>query len=473
MKTYFSLLLSFLLCTCVCAQEDQANYRQLVEEAKAAYQADLPRKALKLYIQAFSISKHEVADLLRAAEIAESIKKLSKAEELFIYLFDNYPLETAITFFEDPEFENDRNSPFLEVFQHRASFGLGPHQNGKGKPDRFGTAPYRYAMPNDSYILLVEIASRSMRRKDYQRASYYYELVFSMKRKSKLSLLRAAACAAFNDDYDAASSYVEEAFVSFPNSALKIIRLMPDFEEALSNPQFVALIGREINRHFPQMDTKMVAEIDRLNALFLTHRKVEPDTDDVSGIPSYKLLIANSKTRVAQDSLDRIISASMDSLLNVRGYPSTRLVADRISEFDRLFYAVAPEVIMDHWEDILLKSVEEDFSFFRDPSSLANRYDYNCYSRGLKQKFGNMWSVPESLKSAGIAVWPIENPLAVDKRRAVLGMEPLKKNMRNFRKKVNLKAQNSLGELPIGIRGEVHAKSYPRKEISGYPFDYQ
>ena len=328
-------------------------------------------------------------------------------------------------------------------------------------------------MPNDSYILLVEIANRSFKIKDYQRAVYYYDLAFAMKRKSPLSLLRAAVAALRLQKYDEADAYIGDAFSELPFFTLKMIRLMPDFREALDDPQFVGLVGREIGRYFPDMNLKLVGEIDQLHELFMKYRRIPPEATELSGISSYQLLLPDPKKRAKQDELDRIISARMDSLLRTVGYPSLTLVADRIVEFDRLFYAVSPEVITENWESILLGSVEESISVFRDPSSLANRYDYICYTRGIKQWFGCIWAVPESLHDRGFAVWPIENTTEVDERRLELGMEPLKKNMRNFRKKINLKAQSKLVELPENIRDEVHANPFPLKELSGYPYDYQ
>jgi hypothetical protein len=475
MKVFFSILLGLLLQAGLLAQVKPDAYKILIGKARDAQRANLPRKSLKFYEEAFLINKGQVKDLLKAAEIFVSIKKLEDAEELFLYLFDNYPLETAITFFEDPNFESNRDNRFFEVFLHRAAYGLGPHKNGRVELDRFDTAPYRYAMPNDSYILLTEIASRSLKIRDYQRAVYYYDLAFAMKRKSTLSLLRAAVAALHLQKFDAADAYIKDAFGELPFFTLKMVRLMPDFKEALNDPQFVGLVGREIGRHFPDMDLQLVGEIDRLHELFMKYRRTPSEAVDSSGVSSYQLLLPDPETRAKQDALDRIISAKMDSLLRTSGYPSLALVADRLVEFDRLFYAVLPEVILENWESILSGGINAGggLSFFQSPSSLANRYDYVCYKLGIKQWFGSILAVPESLRDKGLNVWPIENPLEVNERRLELGLEPLKKYLRKFRKKVNLKAQSKLGELPENSRDQVHAKPYRQKELSGYPYNYQ
>lgn len=83
MKPLLTLLLLTVSCTCGRAQETLSDYRQLVDEAQAAYQADQPRKALKFYTEAFKISKQYVPDLLRATIAAESIKRLETVESLF------------------------------------------------------------------------------------------------------------------------------------------------------------------------------------------------------------------------------------------------------------------------------------------------------------------------------------------------------------------------------------------------------
>lgn len=487
MKRVLTLLLLTIYCTCGRAQNAPPNYLPLVTDAWSAFQADQPRKALKLYDTAFDVHPGEAIDLLRAAVIAKTIKKNDRAAALINILFKKYPLEAAVTFLESREFEFAREEPLYSSMLHLAANALTAEReelrsqdptshyerytistrHGSKGTSFFRSSNYHYVLNNSLYIVLVETAHHAMLAGDYQRAHDYYRNAFSLSQNSTVSLLRAAICAYRIKESETAAEYVEKAFKTpLPDITLSIIRLTPEFQPFLEYPQLRALVGKQINHYFPALNAGLVNTIDSLTDLFFTHRKLENVVSAEVFPTIYSLGISDASRRVLQDSIDLLISQQIDAILSSSGYPTYEMVADRLQDFDLLTHAVQPEVLEKHWDNIITGASTNSLSFFNSARDLASRYDENCYRLGRKQKFGCIWFVPASLKATGISRWPIEHPLLVNNYRAEVGLVALDNSPKSEEGYFNLEAQQQIGKLQPSTRDEVHAIVQPRRHPS-------
>jgi tetratricopeptide (TPR) repeat protein len=465
MKVFLPLLLCLFFCTCVRAQEVPPSYRLLADEAQASYQQDLPRKAVKLYAEAFTIDQSNYLDVLRAAIAARDAEQLAISGDLLTHGFIIAPVDMIITFLEGQEFSELRSGPFNKTMMARAAYALGPSENGFIGKASWASVSRNYVSKSDHYVVPTEIAYRSMQRGDYQRGLTYYQQAFEVNNLSFLSKMRAATCAYMVKEEATCQNYLDEVFRKRPVLALSVLRTKPEFQAPLSKPRFAEMVGVYITTNFPELNAKLVNEIDELWEFFLVGRRYVPDTLSPLAYGQYFSEITDPELLLKKDLLLDSFHQRLDHFIEMNQIPSHNKIGDR-KELLESMVMKAPLSFFETRRALLFEAGKSDHLF---GTLLALAYDYALYLNGQKQSFGSITYVSKTLKDSGISMWPIEDPQGLKQRRKEMGMQPIKDVLGYTGHKFKIREHLNFGPMPANLVDEIIETPYRLNGLTTYP----
>lgn len=446
-----SLFILLLLVTSIATAQQPVTYNALSAQAFSALQQNQPRAALKYYRKAFKLKQDQPLDILRAAVAATLARKSGIAADLLDHGFRIAPVDMAILFREQREFEALQDEPIGDNITKRTINASRTYQPTKYQPL---IRPGEFEVSDQEYAFNASLAHGLLQRGDYKRALTYYQQAFKIKDTNTHSLLRAGMAAALSGQEAPTHQYLAQAFSWSPAYTLTYVRLQEDFSAGMENSIFLKAVQEQIELNFPDFDPALTSFIDEVWAEFHQYRQYNafPKVGFQTKRAACTAYIADPELLPQKEVLTNLTYNKLDSLFSLSGIPGMELIADRYILLYAMFRGASTSFLDKYWPEIIAGGEVPDFRFYNNNMEMARVYDTACIKEGKKQRYGTIYLYPKEVRKAEpIDFWPVEDPENMAERRKALGLVPQQK--RKFRGNIrfDLEAQLSYQGFPTAF----------------------
>jgi len=283
-----------------------------------------------------------------------------------------------------------------------------------------------YAVQDTAYVRLVEHAFSSLKQGNCQSCLGFYKKALALSQKSAISTLRAAVCAYQCQQTDQAHTYISKA------TSLDFWVSEDVWDNRKDYPEFDILRTSPLAADFQDgIDNQKIAEgrnptLEReLKVIFRTDNQPRLRLDSLGkqyGFNSPQTKSIWEEVRRA----DSINLPKIERILQQYGYPGKHLVGEKQNVTTWLVIQHAPLAVQEKYLPLIQKAADQGEL---GKSNLALLIDRIRIYRGQKQLYGSQVTLGADGKNS---FDPIEDEVNVDKRRAEVGLSPLKDYARQW-----------------------------------------
>ncbi|CAN5558205.1 hypothetical protein BH09BAC4_BH09BAC4_26450 [soil metagenome] len=290
------------------------------------------------------------------------------------------------------------------------------------------SAQTNYAVQDTAYVHAVEQAFASLKQGDCQACLTQYKRAFSISQKSAMSTLRAAVCAYQCQQTEQAREFISKA------TSIDFWASEDIWNNGKDYPEFDVLRTSPLSADFQNgIDKQKVAEgrnpvLEReLKEIFRADNQPRLRLDSIGR--QYGFNSPQTKSLWAEISrVDSINLPKIERILQQYGYPGKHLVGEKQNITAWLVIQHSPLAIQEKYLPLIQKAADQGEL---DKSSAALLVDRIRVYKGQKQLYGSQVKLGTGANGKN-SFDPIEDEINVDKRRADVGLPPIKDYARHW-----------------------------------------
>ncbi|SFC14082.1 DUF6624 domain-containing protein [Spirosoma endophyticum] len=290
------------------------------------------------------------------------------------------------------------------------------------------SAQTTYAVDDTAYVKAVENAFASLKQGDCKTCLAQYQRAFAISKKSAMSTLRAAVCAYQCQQTELARIYISKA------TSIDFWISEDIWENRNDYPEFEILRASSLMADFQaSVDKQKITEgrnpiLEReLKEIFRADNQPRLRLDSIGR--QYGFNSPQTKSLWTEISrVDSINLSKIERILQQYGYPGKHLVGEKQNITAWLVIQHSPLAIQEKYLPMIQKAADQGEL---NKSSAALLVDRIRVYKGQKQLYGSQVRLGAGANDKN-SFDPIEDEINVDKRRADVGLPPIKDYARQW-----------------------------------------